>query len=46
MSQITDFLPQHQKVNVVYSNFIECDELAYNAYHKVVDFLYQEGTSW
>ncbi len=30
MSQITDFLPQFQQVNVIYSNFIECDELEYN----------------
>lgn len=38
MSQITDWLPQFQQVNVIYSNFIECDELEYNTYRKVVDF--------
>ncbi|MEG0518450.1 MAG: hypothetical protein RR555_06235 [Bacteroidales bacterium] len=41
MSQITDFLPQLQQVNVIYSNFIECDELEYNNYRKVVDFYYE-----
>lgn len=41
MSQITDFLPQLQQVNVIYSNFIECDELDYFAYRKVVDFYYE-----
>lgn len=41
MSNILNFLPQLQQVNVIYSNFIECDELEYNTYRKVVDFYYE-----
>lgn len=40
MSQITEFLPQLQQLRAIYTDFIELDEMDFDAYCKVVDFYY------
>lgn len=38
MSQITDFLPQLQQLRTIYTDFVELDEIDFEAFRKVVDF--------
>ncbi|CDN30768.1 hypothetical protein BN938_0663 [Mucinivorans hirudinis] len=40
MSQITEFLPQLQQLRTIYTDFIELDEMDFNAFRKAVDFYY------
>jgi hypothetical protein len=40
MSQITEFLPQLQQLRTVYTDFIELDEVDFDAFRKAVDFYY------
>ena len=40
MSQITEFLPQLQQLRAVYTDFIELDEMDFDAFRKAVDFYY------
>ena len=40
MSQITEFLPQLQQLRTVYTDFIELDEMDFDAFRKAVDFYY------
>ena len=40
MSQITEFLPQLQQLRTIYTDFIELDEMDFDAFRKAVDFYY------
>lgn len=40
MSQITEFLPQLQLLRTIYTDFVELDEMDFDAFRKVVDFYY------
>lgn len=41
MSQITEFLPQLQQLRTIYTDFIELDEMDFDAFRKAVDFYYR-----
>lgn len=41
MSQITEFLPQLQQLRAIYTDFIQLDQMDFEAYRKVVDFYYE-----
>lgn len=40
MTQITEFLPELQHLRAIYTDFIELDQMDFEAYRKVVDFYY------